>query len=110
MDLSKHKDITNQLLSMVTPENQATACELLTQLSEDYSETTATLTAHAENIETLTKNNETLREVNAKLFLKVGSSEPVPNVPNPSEPVPEGSETQEIPTYDSLFNEKGELL
>lgn len=105
MTRDEHKQAIQRLLGMVSPDHQANASELLTNLSEDYEQTlTASETASA-RVEELTKNNETLRDVNAKLFLKVGS---VPSEPQPSEPQQE-PERQPI-SIDSLFNEKGELI
>ena len=110
MDLQEHRNIVNQLLSMVTSENQATASELLTTLSEDYNETTTLLSEATKSVNDLTVNNEVLRDVNAKLFLKVGTTETLSkgseNIPNVSE------QENEIETksFDDLFNEKGELI
>lgn len=107
MDLSAHNEITAQLLGMVTPENQAKASELLTSLTEDYSEVSTNIEAQTKSIADLKANNETLRDVNAKLFLKVGSSEP----PKPS-PItsPDNEEAvMERKSFDDLFTENGEL-
>lgn len=108
MDLQEHKNIVNQLLSMVTSENQAAASELLTKLSDDYTETTTALSEKTKSVDDLTANNEVLRDVNAKLFLKVGTTE---TLSKGSDPLPNVSE-QEIETksYDDLFNDKGELI
>lgn len=106
MERTEHKNIISQLLGMVAADHQATASELLTQLSEDYDQVMTASEQATENVATLTANNETLRQVNAKLFLKVGSidNDPKPNPntdPKPDEPAL---------TFDGLFNEKGELL
>lgn len=106
MTRDEHRTIINQLLGMATPDNQAAASELLTQLTDDYEKT---LTAHetaTANVATLTANNETLRQVNAKLFLRVGESESKP--PKPTEPPKDDPETEL--TFEKLFNEKGELI
>lgn len=106
MTREEHKNIVTQLLGMVTPENQANASQFLTQLSEDYEATlTASETLNGQH-ETLQKNFETLRSVNAELFLKVG-------VTNPNKtPAPQQDEPSELDglTYDKLFNDKGELI
>lgn len=104
MTRDEHKNIVNQLLAMATPENQATASSLLTQLTEDYEQTLTDFETATDNVTTLTANNETLRKVNADLFLKVGTAVSKPNNP-------EKVEDPEIPelSYDDLFNEKGEL-
>jgi hypothetical protein len=105
MTRDEHKQIVNRLLGMVAPDHQANASELLTNLSEDYEQTLTASETATTRVEELTKNNETLRDVNAKLFLKVGS---VPNEPQPSEPKTEPERTPI--SIDSLFNEKGELI
>lgn len=105
MTREEHKNIVNQLLGMATPENQATASELLTRLTDDYEET---LTAHetaSASVATLTANNETLRKVNADLFLRVGVGKPQDPAQEPHKEEPE----TEL-TFEKLFNEKGELM
>ena len=107
MEITAHNEITAQLLAMVTPENQATASELLTSLTEDYSEVTNNLAVQTKSVAELTANNETLRDVNAKLFLKVGSSEP-PKVKPITDP--DNQESVITPkSFDDLFTENGEL-
>lgn len=103
MTRDEHKNIVNQLLGMVTPESQANASNLLTQLTEDYESTLSIFEATATANETLTANNETLRDVNAKLFLKVGHVDTKKTTEH-TEP------DEEKPSFDSLFNEKGELI
>ena len=108
MTRDEHKNAVNQLLSMVTPEQQAAASELLTTLSDDYEQTLTNVETLTTRNETLTTNNETLREVNAKLFLKVGQTEK-DNHDNPGQG--KGGEGNEPPTlnYEDLFDEKGAL-
>lgn len=108
MTREEHKTIVNQLLGMVTPENQANASQFLTQLSEDYEATlTASETLQGEH-QTLQKNFETLRNVNSELFLKVGAThKETHKTPDPQKEEP--SELDGL-TFDKLFNDKGELL
>ena len=75
MTRDEHKNIVNRLLAMATPENQANASDLLTQLTDDYEKTLTDFEAATANVTQLTANNETLRQVNAKLFLKVGETD-----------------------------------
>lgn len=106
MTREEHKNIVTQLLGMVTPENQANASQLLTNLSEDYETTlTTSETLHGQH-EALQKNFETLRNVNAELFLKVGATNPN------KKPDPQKEEPSELEglTFEKLFNDKGELL
>ena len=107
MKREEHNEITKKLYAMVTPENQASASELLTQLTNDYEETTTKMeTASAEH-EKLKNNFEHLRQVNADLFLKVGVSHNTPeNVTENNDNIEEIENDIKI---EDLFNEKGEL-
>lgn len=106
MTRDEHKTIVNQLLTMATPEQQAAASDLLTQLTDDYEQTLTDFETATASVATLTANNETLREVNAKLFLKVGQTDTtIHKEDNPKDD--EGVENQL--TFEALFNEKGEL-
>lgn len=106
MTREEHKAAVNRLLGMVASEHQATASELLTNLSDDYEQT---LTAHEQaqnSVRTLTENNESLRAVNTKLFLRVGDTEKALHKEDKTPDKPK----DEIPSFDTLFNEKGELI
>lgn len=108
MTRDEHKKIVNQLLGMATPENQATASELLTQLTDDYEQTlTSNETLTASNA-TLTANNEKLRSVNADLFLKVGTTQK--QIHKDTTPGKDEQPDETELTFDALFNEKGELI
>lgn len=109
MKREEHKAIIDEMMKLATPENQARACELLTQLSDDYEQTlTASETLTADNA-TLTANNEKLRQVNADLFLKVGTTNKETHIENKNN---NNGQERELPemTFEKLFNEKGELL
>ena len=106
MTRDEHKQMIAKLMGLATPENQATMSEILTELSEDYEQVLTDSEGHSETIRTLTANNETLRAVNAKLFLRVGE---VPKDPPPTDP-PTGDPEPPTITFESLFNEKGELI
>lgn len=107
MTRDEHKELVNKMLAMVTPEKQADASALLTQLSDDYEETLTNYETASTNVTKLTENNERLREVNAELFLKVGRTSTKENTDE--KPETGGEESPEL-NYESLFNEKGELL
>ena len=107
MTRDEHKNIVNQLLAMATPEQQAAASDLLTQLTDDYEQTLTNSEQLTANNETLTANNETLRQVNAKLFLKVGETDKHMNTKPTTKP---GDGNEDQLTFEALFNEKGELL
>lgn len=111
MTRDEHKNIVNQLLTMVTPETQANASSLLTQLTEDYEKTLTEFETATDNVSRLTANNETLRSVNAELFLKVGTSSKDTNKDNnPMDKGNEGEGDEETLTFEALFNEKGDLI
>lgn len=107
MTRDEHKNIVNQLLAMATPEQQAAASTLLTQLTDDYEQTLTDFETATANVQTLTTNNETLREVNAKLFLRVGTTEKETHKETEKGG---GSGAEPELTYEALFNEKGELI
>lgn len=108
MKREDHKTKLNELLKLVTPENQASATEILTGLSEDYEQVLTESETAASRVSELTANNETLRAVNAKLFLKVGATDKETPHPETEQQTPVESENKI--TFDNLFNEKGELL
>lgn len=107
MKRDEHKNLINEMLGLVSADHQARASEILTSLSEDYETVLTESEGNATRVSELTANNETLRAVNAKLFLKVGE---VPNTP-PNNPTPP-TEDPDKPTitFESLFNDKGELI
>lgn len=108
MTRDEHKNIVNQLLGMATPEQQAAASELLTQLTDDYEQTLTSNETLTANNATLTANNEKLRSVNADLFLKVGvTNKQIHKTEDKSE---DGNVDESQLTFDALFNEKGELI
>ncbi len=103
MTLEEMQTMLKGFINLVSPENQATASETLTTLTEGITTVFSERDTANTKITELTENNETLRAVNAKLFLKVGE---VPKEDSkPSEQPPKMEEV----TFDSLFNEKGEL-
>ena len=109
MTRDEHKNIVNQLLAMATPEQQAAASDLLTQLTDDYEQTLTNNEQLTANNQTLTTNNETLRQVNAKLFLKVGETDK--NISHKNDNPGQGNDGDENAlTFEALFNEKGDLI
>lgn len=100
------KQLAAELMGFASADHQARTSEILTTISEGF-ETTLSESEQAQTrVAELTANNETLRDVNAKLFLKVGNKpEPTPT----PEPTPEIEPKPQL-SFDKLFNEKGELL
>lgn len=103
MTRDEHRQCIQSLLGMVAAEHQADASEILNNLSNDYNTTIEDLETERNNVQSLTQRNERLREVNADLFLQVGTSKKAASE--------ESEETQQETTLDfkNLFNEKGEL-
>lgn len=108
MTRDEHKQLMSQLLTTIAPEHQATATQLMTTLTEDYEQTLTDFEKTTNDNKTLTANNEKLREVNADLFLKVGVTKKESHTDTHQETTNEGE--KDLPTFDSLFNEKGDLL
>lgn len=94
MLIEEHNEITQRILEIVPNEHQETALDLLTTLTEDYSEITG-------NVAKLENDVVDLRKSNAKLFLKIGQ---------PQEKKEETTQEEKTPNFDDLFNEKGELI
>lgn len=99
MTLEEHAALISNVLNNLA--EQGTVSELLTQISEDYAETTAALNAAQAENETLKAEVENLKENNMKLFLKV--TQPIKDSEAEE---PEGNE--EV-SFDELFDENGEL-
>lgn len=94
------------LLEMIQPERQADASEMLTSLSEGFNTVLdANETIQGENAQ-FKADNERLRKVNTDLFLKVGAE----NKSDYKHNEPPTGKDEDIPSYDTLFNEKGELI
>jgi hypothetical protein len=75
--------------------------EALTTLSDDYGTVVAELDTTKTNVSQMTKDLESLRETNMRLFLKVGS--PTPDIDKKADP--EDTRLK----FEDLFNEKGGL-
>lgn len=111
----EHKTALNNLLGMIAPDRQGEASAILTDLSDNYEQTVTESENNASRVSELTKNNETLRKVNADLFLKVGQTHNEtrnnPPTPTQNQTVPSGGEPPKPEmTFDKLFNEKGDLM
>lgn len=94
------------VLGMATPEQQANASEILTELSDEFESVLTESENNATKVTELTANNETLRSVNAKLFLRVGETDKATHTE--TTPATETTNENKI-TFDDLFNEKGDL-
>lgn len=109
MTRDEHRQAIQSLLGMVSADHQAAASEILTNLSDDYEQTLTASEQSANSVAELTRNNETLRSVNAKLFLRVGETEKSAHVEQPNNGNDGEAEDKPLP-FSDLFNEKGELI
>lgn len=100
------KQRATELLGFATADNHARISEILTEITESFDTITTTSEQNENRVKELTENNEKLREVNANLFLKVGTQTPAKT----PEETPEETDEAEIISFDSLFNEKGDLI
>lgn len=107
MTRDEHRQVINRLLGMVASEHQATASELLTNLSDDYEQTLTVSETATLRVTELEGNNESLRKTNMQLFLRVGETEK--QVTHNEEHDTGEPEAKPLPFTD-LFNEKGELI
>lgn len=106
MTRDEFKQKMNGLIGCVASEHQATASETLAELSEGFESVFNENEDNKSKITELTANNENLRRVNTKLFLKVGE---IPKGDPTPAPTPEGDPEPEKISFESLFNDKGEL-
>lgn len=99
MDNETFLGIINQIKDK-TPDETGEIANLLSDLYTGFTGKNNEIENLTKANTTLTTNNEALKEQNMKLFLKVGSE--IKQVAS--------NENQGKRTYDSLFNEKGELI
>jgi hypothetical protein len=98
MTYEEHTALIREIRESATDEGKLST--LLTQLSDDYNSTLGTVKETTDKNTELTQANESLRESNMKLFLKIGQ-----------EVKPEENKTPEDTkkSFEKLFDEKGEL-
>ena len=104
MTRQEHKAAIDSILKLVGAENQAAASELLTNISDGFEQVITDLETANANVTTLTDNNEKLRAVNSKLFLRVGEIVQDKPATEPTEP----TQPEKI-DFNSLFDDKGGL-
>jgi regulator of replication initiation timing len=89
--------------------DQGKVSEILQDFRTDY---TGTLTEHANlstSVEELTRNNESLKNVNNKIMLQLGDVSSIVGKEKEQKEEQEKEEQENELTYENLFNEKGEL-
>lgn len=109
MTRDDHKKAVNQLMGMIAAEHQATASDLLSNLSDDYDRTLTDYETATANVTSLTSDNESLRKTNMRLFLRVGETEKETHKQDKHNPSHDEQEENKPLPFTDLFNEKGEL-
>lgn len=104
MTLDEMKAKIASIIGLVTPESQATASEILTELTVESERLYTEIAAVNTSISELAAANEKLREANTNLFLQVGTTKA-----KEEETTEEETTEEETPTFDDLFDEKGDL-
>lgn len=102
------QDFLNKLTEIGSCDDDVQRRELLAQLSEEASKDYDNLSTLTATNQTLVNDNETLRQANMKLFLRVGE-EKDPDGKRKDETGIDGKQ-KEKRSFDKLFNEKGGLL
>lgn len=108
MTRDEHKQIVTDMLKLVTPENQASASEMLAKLTTDYEETLTGLETANASVTKLTSDFENLRRVNADLFLQVGNTKKT--IHEEENNNDDNDDEENKMTFEALFNEKGDLI
>jgi hypothetical protein len=101
MKAEEYSQLIQDILSNL--QDQGKVSDLLATLTTDYTETLTSINNLTTEKETLTKHNESLKNVNNKIMLQLGNL----GTGGTPEPTPKSQETEL--KYESLFNEKGEL-
>lgn len=99
MTRDEHTAIIREIRNNIADEGKVT--ELLTQLSDDYGATITTMENIQSDMEATQKANESLRDTNMRLFLKVG--EPQQSVDEQIEPI-------ETKDYDAAAEDLGKVI
>lgn len=100
MTAEEHKAIVTDIMKNISAEGQAAASELLTKLSEDYTQQLTIVEDSTKKVTDYEKANEELRKANMSLFLKVGQA---------PEDKPEDKPAPDVDPYANLFDENGNL-
>lgn len=98
--------LVQELMGYSSPDHQARTSEILTNISEGFQSVLNNSEQANKKVDELTIKNETLRKVNTDLFLKTGTKTEPKKDPEP----PTQSEPNEPVSFDTLFNDKGELI
>lgn len=99
MTREEHTKLIREIRNSLNDEGKVT--DLLTQLSDDYEATLTTVENVQSDAEAIKKANESLRDTNMRLFLKVGSD------PKDEPPV---EETEELSSEELLKDALGAFM
>lgn len=99
------QDFLNRITAIGSCDDDVQRRELLSQLSEEASKDYDNLATLTETNTTLMSDNETLRQANMKLFLRVGADKD-PDEQN-KDKTGVDDKGKEKRSFDNLFNEKG---
>lgn len=99
------QDLLNRITAIGSCDDDVQRRELLSQLSEEASRDYDNLATLTETNQTLMNDNETLRQANMKLFLRVGE-EKDPDGKRKDETGIDDKKNEKR-SFDNLFNEKG---
>lgn len=99
MTREEHTKLIREIRNSLNDEGKVT--DLLTQLSDDYEATLTTVENVQSDAEAIRKANESLRDTNMRLFLKVGSD------PKDEPPI---EETEELSSEELLKDALGAFM
>lgn len=102
MTLDDHTKLIREVRENLSDEGKIS--DLLSQLSEGFQTALAEREEMENNLNSTLKDNESLRDANMKLFLRVG----IDSKEKEKETI--SNDEEEILQYETLFSEKGELL
>lgn len=103
----KKEDFINRITEIGTCTDDVNRRELLTQLREEVEKDYDNLSSLEETNKNLSNDNETLRDANMKLFLRVGAEKTDDEHKEDKTGVKGGE--KEKRSFDNLFDEKGAL-
>ena len=101
MDVSEHKELTNQILAGLA--DQATVSILLSQLVDANIQDESTIISQREQIAALKQDVEKYKQMNTELFLKIGAAA------EPAAAEEKDDVDPQKPSIESLFDENGFL-
>lgn len=105
MTLDEHTNLIRDIRTNLNDEGKVS--ELLAQISDGFSTALSERSQMEEQLNNIKTANESLRDANMKLFLRVGKSVAEDDE---SKEKKKDSENENKLSFEKLFNEKGELI